>query len=97
MYAVGFLEIQGLTAAIEALDRMLKTSDVELVTWEKKLGGRLVTMIIKGSVSAVQEAIDHGTRDTLYPVAAHGVIANPHEETIKMIEKSAQKQQIEKW
>ena len=31
--ALGFIEISGVTAAIDALDIMLKTADVELVTW----------------------------------------------------------------
>ena len=56
--ALGFFEISGVVAAVNALDIMCKTSDVEFVTWEKKLGGRLVTIIVRGNVSAVKEAID---------------------------------------
>ena len=41
----GFIEISGVTAAISALDIMCKTADVEFVTWERKQGGRLVTII----------------------------------------------------
>ena len=41
MKSLGFIEIPTVTAAIEALDVMTKTADVEFVTWEKKLGGRL--------------------------------------------------------
>ena len=37
---------------------MCKTAEVEMVTWEKKLGGRLVTIIIRGDVSAVTQAIE---------------------------------------
>ena len=55
--SLGFIEISGVTAAIDALDIMCKTADVELVTWERKLGGRLVTLIVRGSVSAVTEAV----------------------------------------
>ena len=39
----GFIEITGVVAAIDALDIMCKTADVELASWERKLGGRLVT------------------------------------------------------
>ena len=39
----GFIEITGVVAAINALDIMCKTADVELASWERKLGGRLVT------------------------------------------------------
>ena len=49
----GFIEITGVVAAIDALDIMCKTADVELASWERKLGGRLVTLIIQGDVSAV--------------------------------------------
>ena len=41
----GFFEIPSVTAAIDAVDIMCKTADVEMITWEKKLGGRLVTII----------------------------------------------------
>ena len=49
----GFIEITGVVAAINALDIMCKTADVELASWERKLGGRLVTLIVQGDVSAV--------------------------------------------
>ena len=42
--AYGFFEIPSVTAAVVAIDIMCKTAEVELVTWEKKLGGRLVTI-----------------------------------------------------
>ena len=54
----GFFEIPSVTAAIDAVDIMCKTADVEMITWEKKLGGRLVTIIIRGDVSAVTQAIE---------------------------------------
>ena len=41
MQALGFVEISGVTAAVDALDIMCKSADVEFVTWERKLGGRL--------------------------------------------------------
>ena len=41
----GFIEITGVVAAMDALDIMCKTADVELASWERKLGGRLVTII----------------------------------------------------
>ena len=46
--AYGFFEIPSVTAAVVAVDIMCKTADVQFVTWEKKLGGRLVTIIIRG-------------------------------------------------
>jgi ethanolamine utilization protein EutM len=93
MNALGFVEVSGTIAAVEALDAMLKTADVKFLTWEKKLGGRLVTIIISGSVSSVQEAVEHGRAraDRITKTVASAVIANPHEEILKMIELSARK------
>ena len=64
----GFIEITGVVAAIDALDIMCKTADVELASWERKLGGRLVTIIVEGDVSAVTEAVN---------AAATGAIKKP--------------------
>jgi microcompartment protein CcmL/EutN len=93
MNALGFLEVSGTVAAIEALDAMLKTADVKFLTWEKKLGGRLVTIIVKGSVSSVAEAVESGKvrANQITKTVASAVIANPHEEIMKMINLSAAK------
>ena len=93
MKALGFVEVSGVVAAVEALDSMLKTADVEFVTWEKRLGGRLVTIVVTGSISAVQEAVENGTAraNGITKTVAHAVIANPHEEVIRLIQISAEK------
>ena len=36
--ALGFIEITGVVAAMDALDIMCKAADVTLATWERKLG-----------------------------------------------------------
>ena len=87
--AYGFIEIQGVVPAMTALDIMCKTADVEFITWEKKLGGRLVTIIIRGSVSDVKQAIEVAAQNAIKKPAATVVIANPHEEIIKLVKKSA--------
>lgn len=87
--AYGFFEIPSTSAAIDALDIMCKTADVTFVTWEKKLGGRLVTIIIEGSVSDVTEAIEIAAAKAIKKPAAYVVIANPHEEIVKVVKKSA--------
>lgn len=85
----GFVEVSGVTAAIDCLDHMCKTADVEFVTWERKLGGRLVTIVVQGSVSAVTQAVEAACERSIIKPVAHYVIANPHEETVKMVELSA--------
>ena len=89
MQALGFIEITGVTAAIDALDIMCKSAQVELVTWERKLGGRLVTVIITGSISAVTAAIENAANMAIKKPAAYAVIANPHAETMRLVELSA--------
>ena len=93
MKALGFIEVSGVVAAVEALDSMLKTANVEFVTLEKKLGGRLVTIVVTGNVSAVQEAVECGSAraNEITQTVARAVIANPHEEVIKLVEISAKK------
>lgn len=89
MKSLGFIEVSGVVAAVNALDSMCKTAEVEFVTWERKLGGRLVTIIVQGEVSAVSQAVETAAAQCINEPCIHGVIARPHEETIKMVELSA--------
>ena len=56
--ALGFIEITGVVAAMDALDIMCKAADVTLATWERKLGGRLVTLVVEGDVDAVKASVE---------------------------------------
>ena len=80
----GFIEITGVVAAMDALDIMCKTADVELASWERKLGGRLVTIIVQGDVAAVTEAVEAAATNAIKKPASYAVIANPHEEIVKI-------------
>ena len=80
--AYGFVEITGVTAALRCLDLMCKTAGVSLCTWERKWGGRLVTLIVKGEVAAVKEAVE--LAKTQSP-SASGVLPNPHPEILRLI------------
>lgn len=86
--AIGLLEIQGLVASIEGLDSMVKTADVRLIHTEKRLGGRLVTLVITGSVSSVTAAIENGfsAASPLGQVYGSEVIARPHSEVAKFFD-----------
>lgn len=46
-FSIGILEVSGLVAAITGLDAMAKAADVKLIHSEKRLGGRLVTLLLK--------------------------------------------------
>ncbi|MBP3347301.1 MAG: BMC domain-containing protein, partial [Clostridia bacterium] len=70
MRSLGFVEVSGVVAAVDALDIMCKTASVNLVTWERKLGGRLVTLVVEGSVSDVTEAIEAAKANCISRVRA---------------------------
>ncbi len=89
MKSLGLVEVQSVAAAVDALDIMCKTAAVEFVTWERRLGGRLVTIIVEGNVSAVTQAVEAANEKCIKQIAASAVIANPHEETARILELSA--------
>ena len=91
MKSLGFVEVSGVVAAVDALDIMCKSADVSLVSWERKLGGRLVTLIVTGSVSAVNAAVENATAQCIKKPCATAVIANPHPETVRLAELSAKR------
>ena len=84
--ALGFIELPNLCDAICALDTMLKSAAITFETWEKRLGGRLVTIIVSGSVASVTAAVESAKQN--YDVRAALVIPAPHPETLKMVNKS---------
>lgn len=84
----GLIEISGVVAALDALDIMCKAADVSLSTWERKLGGRLVTIIVEGDVAAVTAAVEAARTRAIKPPVSSGVIANPHEETVAQVKRS---------
>lgn len=93
MNAIGIIEVSGVVAAAVCTDAMLKTANIKILTNEKKLGGRLVTIIISGDTSSVKEAIENGEKaaNTITKTASKALINRPHEEIIKLIEKSSSK------
>ncbi len=57
--AIGLIETRGLVGAVEAADAMVKAANVKLVGQER-IGGGLVTVIVRGDVGAVKAAVDSG-------------------------------------
>ena len=96
MKSIGLIEVSGVTAAIDCLDIMCKSADVEFVTWERKLGGRLVTVVVEGQVSAVTAAVDNAMANAIKQPVAHAVIASPHEEVVRLLELSASRMRKKK-
>ena len=89
MKSLGLIEVSGVTGAVDCLDIMCKSADVEFVTWERKLGGRLVTVVVQGDISAVTAAVENAVAGGLVKPCAHAVIASPHEEVWRLLELSA--------
>jgi ethanolamine utilization protein EutM len=78
--ALGMVETKGLVPLIEAADAMVKAANVTLVGWEK-VGGGLVTVLVRGDVAAVRAATDAGAaaaRRVGELLSVH-VIARPHQ------------------
>ena len=89
MKSLGFVEVESVAAAVDALDLMCKAAEVKFITWERKLGGRLVTVIVEGQVSAVKAAVEAAATGCIKEPAATAVIASPHSETERMVLLSA--------
>ena len=85
--AIALLEVQAMVTAVVGLDAMIKAADVKLIHVEKRLGGRLVTVVVEGSVSAVQAAADAGRAAAaeVGNVKLCEVIARPHPEVMKFL------------
>ena len=86
MEALGMIETRGLTASIEATDAMTKAADVKLVGTEK-IGSGLVSVIVRGDVSAVKSAVEAGAEaaSRLGELVAKHVIARPHSDVEKIL------------
>ena len=84
----GLIEVSGVVAAIDSLDAMCKAAEVSLVTWERKLGGRLVTLIVEGDVADCKAAVEAASAicaANRHILASSGVIAAPAEETRRLV------------
>ena len=87
--AIGLLEVQAMVAAIAGLDAMCKAAQVRLIHVEKRLGGRLVTVVVQGDVSAVTAAVENAVAGAIITPCSYAVIASPHEEVVRLLELSA--------
>ncbi|WP_407272703.1 BMC domain-containing protein [Radiobacillus sp. PE A8.2] len=87
--AIGIIETQYFPVAMEILDNVCKAANVEFLSSEKYLGGKLVSIIIGGKISDVSTAIEvakqTGARKPGNPLKKALVITNPHEEILKFV------------
>ncbi len=76
-----------MVAAVTGLDAMLKAANVRLIHVEKRLGGRLVTVVVQGSVSAVEAAAEAGRQAAagVGNVKLCEVIPRPHPDVMRFL------------
>lgn len=86
--ALGMIETKGLIGSIEAADAMVKAANVELIGKER-VGGGLVTVMVRGDVGAVKAATDAGAAaaQRVGELISVHVIPRPHIEVEEILPK----------
>ncbi|MDR3628456.1 MAG: BMC domain-containing protein [Ignavibacteriaceae bacterium] len=84
--ALGFVETRGNTGAINAIDAMLKTANVEFVK-RIEIGGAYVTAVVRGEVGAVRSSIEAGAEAAakVGELVSTNIIPSAHEEVFELI------------
>lgn len=77
--ALGMIETRGLVGMIEAADAAVKAANVTIIGWER-VGGGLVTVLLRGDVAAVKAATDAGSAaaQRVGELVSVHVIPRPH-------------------
>lgn len=90
MKALGMIETRGMVGAVEAVDVMVKSANIE-ITGVKEIGGGLVSVFIQGEVGAVKAAVDAGTESVkkIGELVSVHVIPRPSDETLKLMPAAA--------
>lgn len=79
LIALGMVETKGVVSAIEAGDAMVKAANVTMIG-KVKVGGSLVTVMVRGDVGAVKAAVDAGAAaaERVGELISCHVIPRPH-------------------
>lgn len=89
--SIGIVEVTGSANAVLAVDQMTKAAEVEFISWETIFGSGRVTVFVRGDVASVTAAVEAVRENKAYKVFASYVIANPHSETEKFLQRSEDK------
>jgi len=86
MKALGMIETKGLVGAVEAMDTMVKSANIEVMGL-KEIGAGLVSVFVEGDVGAVKAAVDAGAAAVkkIGEIVSVHVIARPSDETLKVL------------
>ncbi len=88
LIALGMVETRGVVGAIEAADAMVKAANVTLIG-RVKVGGALVTVMVRGDVGAVKASVDAGAAaaERVGELMSCHVIPRPHPELEEILPK----------
>lgn len=84
--ALGFVETRGNTGALQAIDAMMKTANVEFVK-RIEIGGAYVTVLVRGEVGAVRSAVEAGAEAAgrVGELMCTNVIPSAHEDVFQLL------------
>lgn len=84
--ALGLLEVDGMVAAVDAADAMLKAANVRLLSHQVLDPGRL-TLVVEGDLAACRAALDAGSAaaERTGRVISRREIGRPEEDTQRLI------------
>ena len=84
--ALGFVETRGNTGAIQAIDAMLKTANVEFVK-RIEIGSAFVTVLVRGEVGAVRSAVEAGAEAAakVGELVSTNIIPSAHEDVFELL------------
>ena len=85
MKALGMVETRGMVPAVEAVDTMMKSANVEVLS-VKEIGGGLVSVYVQGDVGAVKQAVDAAAESVkkIGELVAVHMISRPNSETLEL-------------
>ena len=83
--AIGVLEISYYSNTVVVVDRALKAADVDIVSFHKKLGGKLCHAVLAGGTSAVEAAVQAAETVGSDAIKVAAVINAPHPEIMKLL------------
>jgi ethanolamine utilization protein EutM len=83
---LGFVETRGNTGAIQAIDAMLKTANVEFVK-RVEIGSAFVTVLVRGEVGAVRSAVEAGAEAAakVGELVSTNIIPSAHEDVFALL------------
>jgi ethanolamine utilization protein EutM len=84
--ALGFVETRGNTGAIQAIDAMLKTANVEFIK-RVEVGSAFVTVIVRGEVGAVRSSVEAGAEAAakVGEMVSTNIIPSAHEDVFALL------------